>query len=606
MSIFKRKSFWITLVIIVIIIVIIIAAKSKGQKEEDYNTIIVERHTLEQTVSETGKVVSDPDIELSFQTNGIIRNIYHNIGDAVQADDVISQLESGDQNASIAGALAALDSARAALNLRLAGATDEEIDISKANVQIAEVSLETSQNNLESITKSAEQNIKNAEVALEKTLISLDLLEDASEINQGIQDAYNNIFIHLGTSMLTIFNGIQTADSVIGFDDISINDDFERYLSVNDRQAWNDANVACPEAENKYGLANDYYQSLTIASTNSEINHSVDLVDEAFLQIDQCLYYTRLVLENSITTISFTTIELDTLTTNVDTSKTNVRNGISALEGYKQALNSASNAFDLANQDYEAALQNLETVTTEAENQMKSAHLDVKAKESALAAAQAELDLKESDPRSVDLAGLYAEINRAQANLDGANYSLRKTQIVAPVKGVVSKMEYDVGENIAAFTSMTEIITDAPQIELDISETDIAKIELDDEAEITLDAYGDDIIFNAKVVFIEPAETEIAGVIYYKIKLVFTGEAEKEIKPGMTANVIITTDKKENVIGIPHRAIISKNGTKFVRVLKWGKIEEVEVQTGLKGDSNTEITSGLKEGDEVVTFIKSE
>ncbi|MFZ5365146.1 MAG: efflux RND transporter periplasmic adaptor subunit [Patescibacteria group bacterium] len=605
MSIFKRKSFWIVLAIIVIIVVISIIAKSRAPKQEEYNTVKAERQTLLQTVSETGKVVSDPDIELGFQTSGIVGRINYSIGQKVSSQAIIAELESQDQAASVSAAQAALDAAQAALNLKLAGATNQDIDIAKANVAIASVALETAQNDLLSVTKSAEQNIKNAEVSLEKAKLNLELIDDSAELSQKVKDAYNNIFIQLGNSLLTIFNGLQTADSVIGFDEPGINDDFEKYLTI-DRQVWNNAFRDCPESMRLYDDADDYYQRLTITSPQNDIDQAIDLVDSAFLQIDKCLYSTRLVLESAGTAFDFKQSELDALVANVDTAKTSVRSGISTLESYKQALNSAINSYNLADQDYQAASQNLQTVTVESENAIASAKLGVKAKESSLLAAEADLNRLTSDPREVDLAGLRAEINRARANLNSASSSYRKTQIIAPVDGVVSKMEHQIGENVAAGAPMTAIITDSPQIDLDISETDIAKVELDDLAEVTLDAYGDDLIFQAKVIFIEPAETEIAGVIYYKIKLIFTEKSEKDIKPGMTANVVITTDKKENVLAVPHRAIISQNGKKIVRVLKNGNIEEVEVETGLKGDSNTEIVSGLSEGDEVITFIKNE
>jgi len=75
----------------------------------------------------------------------------------------------------------------------------------------------------------------------------------------------------------------------------------------------------------------------------------------------------------------------------------------------------------------------------------------------------------------------------------------------------------------------------------------------------------------------------------------------------MTANVTIITDFKENVLILPQRAVLERNGKKFVRVPEDSTFKEIEVQTGLRGSGGEiEIISGLKEGDKVITFIKSD
>lgn len=589
------------MVIIVVIIIIVVAVNSGEDKEEKYNTVIIERSDLVQTVSETGQVVSDPQINLGFQTNGIIENIFYNIGDTVLANELITNLESNDQAASIAQSKAALDSAQAALNLKLAGATQEEIDVAKANVEIAETALNTAINNLEIVKSTAEQNIKNAEVALEKAKINLNLTD--RDQSQMIQDAYDNMFISLGTILRTIYNEIQVADTVLGFDKQHLNNEFERQLSVRDRQLLIDANNFCPGVYTEYKKTNEYYQTLNINFSHSKIDNAITKVNNTLQDTDKCLYLVRKVLENST---DFTTpkTSLTTLTNNIDTSISNIRSAINTFETKDQAIASAKNSYDISNQDYQAALQNLETAKVEAENQIKTAELEIQAKESALAAREAELQLKTADPRPVDLAQLYANIDSARANLNADQYALRKTQISAPVKGVISKIEYNRGENISAFTKMISMITPKPKIEVNVPESDIAKVKLDDPVKITLDAFSQDTVFQGKVIFIEPAETEISGVTYYQVDVIFTDTLEKNIKPGMTADLIITTDKKENTLSVPHRAILKQKNKKTVRVLKNGEIKKVEVQTGLRGDSNTEIISGLSEGDEVITFIK--
>jgi multidrug efflux pump subunit AcrA (membrane-fusion protein) len=98
----------------------------------------------------------------------------------------------------------------------------------------------------------------------------------------------------------------------------------------------------------------------------------------------------------------------------------------------------------------------------------------------------------------------------------------------------------------------------------------------------------------------------MSGVVYYKTTVSLDSE-DQRIKQGMTANIVIVAAFKNGVLNVPQRAVIEKDGKKIVRVVDGDKFKEVEVQTGLKGvGGEIEITSGLKEGDKVVTFIKGE
>ena len=127
-----------------------------------------------------------------------------------------------------------------------------------------------------------------------------------------------------------------------------------------------------------------------------------------------------------------------------------------------------------------------------------------------------------------------------------------------------------------------------------------------DQVEITLDAFSSDDKFIGTVTFIDPAATDIDGVIYYATKVSFN-EKDERIKSGMTADLTISTDSREDVLVVPSRAVIYREDKKYVQVLNGEILSEIEVSTGLRGDGGlTEILSGLTEGTEVVTFIKAE
>jgi len=198
-----------------------------------------------------------------------------------------------------------------------------------------------------------------------------------------------------------------------------------------------------------------------------------------------------------------------------------------------------------------------------------------------------------------------AKVRAAKASVNNYKSQIEQTIIRSPIDGLVTKQEADIGETISANTPITSVISLAKfEIETNTPEVDVAKVKLGDIAKVTLDAYGNDVIFETHVIDVEPAETIIDGVTTYKTTLQFNEEDDR-VKSGMTANIDIMTAERKNVIAIPQRAVIKKDEGRFVRIVnKKDEISEISIETGLRGSNGTiEITRGINEGDKVVTFI---
>lgn len=261
----------------------------------------------------------------------------------------------------------------------------------------------------------------------------------------------------------------------------------------------------------------------------------------------------------------------------VQTGRTNVITAIANINTQKQAIASQKNT----NQ------QNITTAQSSIDN------------------ARQDLDLKKASATPEQLQENEAQIKSAQANIQNLKIQIAKTTLRSPLEGIVSKQTAKIGQIVTANVNVVSIISQANfQVEANIAEADIAKIQLGNQAKITLDAYGSDVVFMAQVVKIEPAETIIEGVPTYKTTFNFTENNDK-IKSGMTANIDVLTGQKENVLAVPYRAIIAKNNEKIVRVMNGKTIEERKVTLGLRGsDGLVEITSGLREGEKIITFEK--
>lgn len=225
---------------------------------------------------------------------------------------------------------------------------------------------------------------------------------------------------------------------------------------------------------------------------------------------------------------------------------------------------------------------------------------------SAVASAQAALDLQKANyasliakPRDVDVAYYEAALDQALANRS-------KAIIIAPISGEISKVYNKVGELVSSADPMIELLSPHFEIDVDVPETDVVKLKVDDTAIITFDALGTDIKFDGSVMSIEPSSTNIQDVVYYKVKIGINEGDSNVLKSGMTANITVNTDKRDNALYIPLRAVLSRSdtGQKYVRTLVNNAIVEKDVVTGLKADGGfVEIISGLSDGETVVLKV---
>jgi HlyD family secretion protein len=207
-----------------------------------------------------------------------------------------------------------------------------------------------------------------------------------------------------------------------------------------------------------------------------------------------------------------------------------------------------------------------------------------------------------------------AEIRKAEGAVAQIYSQFADTSLYSPMDGIVIRRNGEVGETITANSaaSNTPVVTVAQEGELevkaDVPESDIVKIALGQKADIKLDAFTSQDVFEGEVIDIEPASTIIQDVVYYKVKFRIINY-DPRIKNGMSADLDIKTAEKKNVVFAPMRSVKTENGGKLVEVLKdekKGVTEKVPVATGLEGDDGmVEIKSGLVGGEKVITLTKT-
>ena len=191
-----------------------------------------------------------------------------------------------------------------------------------------------------------------------------------------------------------------------------------------------------------------------------------------------------------------------------------------------------------------------------------------------------------------------AQVDQAQISVDQAQKNLDNTKLVALFDGYVAQVNFAVGDT--AGTGAAVVIADLSklQVGVTISEVDIAKIKVGQAAQLTLDALPGQT-YDGKVISIGPVGTVTQGVVNYPV-IISVSNPDASIMPGMTANLAITVDQRQNVLLVPLRAVRTQGNQKIVTVLYQGQQIAVPVTVGLTNDQSAEITSGLKAGDEVV------
>ena len=236
--------------------------------------------------------------------------------------------------------------------------------------------------------------------------------------------------------------------------------------------------------------------------------------------------------------------------------------------------------------------------------------------------AKSDLDTSETNYLSAmaQIKVSEAQIQQAQAALDSSLINLRYTKILSPVNGTVISRNIDIGQTVAASFQTPTLFTIAQdltkmQIDTSVDEADIGKVKAGQKAAFTVDAYPE-LPFNGKVSVVRNAPITVSNVVTYNAVIVVDNTGLK-LKPGMTANVSIETESKQNALRLPNAAlrfkpaisaaISDQRGAKgpkgpSVWVLENNKPKNAKITTGISDGNYTEVTAGeLTEGQLVIT-----
>lgn len=537
----KIKSFFILLLVILIGWFLYSKFFSGVTGETRYVLGNVKVGTIVSSVSASGQISSLNQLDIKTKASGEVVDIRVSAGDHVTSGQII----------------ALLDTTEAAKSVRDA----------EANLESAQIALEKLKKPASDLTLTQAQNaLDNAKDSLEKLY---------SDSNTDIA----NVFLDW-PNVVSGLQGILTGTDIRGSSQWNM-DYYKNSIAQYDERAESFRNIAYEDYKNaktSYDKVFSEYQLLAVNSDKEAvekiINHSYDSLNltakavksaNAFIQLYIDVYKLHNFTPNSIAT---------TAVSDISTYASKVNSHLSVL------LNDV-NSFKQNKQSIIEKQQSLSQVISGADA------LDV---------------------RSSELSVTKAKNSLSDAKNNLANYYIR-----APFDGTLASLNLKKFDTVGSGTVAGTIITNQKIAELSLNEVDAAKVKAGDKATLTFDAI-DELTLTGVVNEVDAVGTVTQGVVSYSIKIKFDTQDER-IKSGMTVNASIITDIKQDVLIVPGSAIKIQNGISFVQVFTPPLVDDQssqgvtspvlpkqqEVKTGIFDDLNTEIISGVTEGQQIVT-----
>lgn len=217
------------------------------------------------------------------------------------------------------------------------------------------------------------------------------------------------------------------------------------------------------------------------------------------------------------------------------------------------------------------------------------------------------------------------QVQQAQQQVNKAQTNLGYATITSPIDGIVLSKSVEEGQTVAASFNTPELFTIAQdltnmQVIADIDEADIGEVKEGERVTFAVDAHPDDV-FNGRVTQVRQIATTTSNVVTYQV-VISAPNADLKLKPGLTANVTIMTKEVNNVVMIPTKALkftpnekmLAKDqtikdckGQHKVWVMQGNVIKALPVTIGISSGMSTEIKSGVKPGQKIITeFVIAE
>ncbi len=518
-------------------------------------TATVRRGTIISSVETTGKVQAEHIARLSFKTSGRVEKVIVKQGDVVEVGAVLAELDKA--------------------------AMQRQVDEARTQLEISKLKLQQAREGVRVEDVTAATAERDAAAARLNQLKSGGRTEDVAaaqaQVNQA-QAAYDAL--KKGASAQEI------AAAQARLDAAKANRSQVAAAAANTKEQ---ARIAVAQAQNAVQNAQDVYDRVKAANSTADPKSLTQEQKDAEQRALRDLQDAQGKLSQAQLTYD-TAKQSETAQVNAATAQVNEAQA--ALDKIK-----AGPTAEELRQAEEAVAQakaNLNRVKNGASEQ------EIAQAQSAVDAAQAQLDKVKAGPTSTDIAILEQQINLAQIAVDSAQAQLADATLTSPINGTLLSIDLRPGETVGAMQPIATVAdTGSLRIKADIDEIDVGRVSAGQPVTVTLDAYPG-VKMPGKIDSLAPGATLKQGSTVYQATISFSPAKGVTPREGMAANVDITAQRKDDVLLLPNRALETVGRRQYVTLMESGITRKVEVETGLSNPTDTEVVSGLSEGQVVI------
>lgn len=224
--------------------------------------------------------------------------------------------------------------------------------------------------------------------------------------------------------------------------------------------------------------------------------------------------------------------------------------------------------------------------------EIQSARIDVEKAEATERLARRHWD----DYKPEEKENIKKDVDQARTRLYGVQSQFKNTEVVSPIDGIVTQRNVRVGE-VAQGMVMRVIDEDGMELEILMSETDAAKMNKEQQAFATFDAYNDEQ-FSVDILSIDPEAIKSQDVTYYRTTFSLPSDMDQNVLSGMSVDVDVVVNQKNNVLTVPLRFVRSDDTGEYVYTKGVDdQYTKQYITTGIEGDDgDVEVVDGLDEG----------
>lgn len=603
--------------------------------------------SLVSTVSSTGSVAAARQAKLSFTSSGRLAEMNVAVGDSVKAGQQLAKLDQQTLQIKLAQNESSLRVARIKLQQMKDGATPEEIAAAEASYKASAAKYrDTTAGAKESDMEAARLAVSQATLALASAQLGLDQLKngptqvDLAAAESAVGQAKANL-TGAQVKLDTLKAGPTTADWASALAGVeSARTALQTAQNKVDQIKAGNGQTALDLQSQEYTVQTAYSSLLKAkdqldrwrngdhsdGTSNSQmmeaVNNAQTYYDLQVAKLAQMRATAPSELTSALSSLSSAQASYNAAVAKVDQMKAGPLPGDlvpaqGSVETAKLAVLSAQAKLDQLKSptdkdiaDAQAKVDNAQASLIAAQAKLADleagpTEVDVSAAESSLASAKAALASKANPPKVTDLAMQEESVAQAELSVKQAQADLQGSIITAPFNGAVSTVSGNVGEQVSG-ALVTLVDPSAIRIDVTVDETDVARLQSGQAATVSFDSLPE-VKLQGKVTGVAPAGTTTQGVVSYLVSIGVSAPP-RQLPAGMSASVSIETERKDNVLLVPNRAVKTQGRSRVVDVLAGNKTETRTVQVGSANDQFTQIVSGLTEGETVVipsTTIRS-